>query len=97
MFFLHLAIEKKLKGYYVFQNKEEAPHGHNLAFLASKITNAQFSERQLQTLAEISRFNIAARYDDYKKNFDKICDVSFATAYFKKVKEVFEWLESRMK
>ncbi len=97
MFFLHLAVEKILKGYYVYQNKEEAPYGYNLSVLASKITNAQFSEIQLQTLTEITRFNITARYDDYKKNFDKICDVNFATAYFKKVKEVFEWLESRMK
>ena len=97
MFFLHLAVEKKLKGYYIHLNKEEAPHGHNLAVLASKISNAQFSERQLQILTEISRFNIAARYDDYKRNFDKICDVNFATPYFNKVKEIFEWLESRMK
>lgn len=97
MFFLHLAVEKKLKGYYTYLNKEEAPYGHNLVVLASKITNAQFSERQLQTLTEISRFNIAARYDDYKKNFDKICDANFATSYFNKVKEIFQWLESRMK
>lgn len=97
MFFLHLAVEKKLKGYYAYLNKEEAPYGHNLAVLTSKIINAQFSERQLQTLTEISRFNITARYDDYKKNFDKICDANFATSYFNKVKEIFEWLEFRMK
>ncbi len=47
MFFLHLAVEKILKGYYVYQNKEEAPYGHNLSVLASKITNAQFSDIQL--------------------------------------------------
>ena len=97
MFFLHLAVEKKLKGYYVYQNKEEAPYGHNLVVLALKITDAQFPEKLLQTLTEISRFNIAARYDDYKKNFDKICDADFAASYFNKAKEIFEWLESRMK
>lgn len=97
MFFLHLAVEKRLKGYYVYRNKEEAPYGHNLAVLASKISNAQFSENQMQTLIEISRFNIEARYDNYKKNFDKVCDVNFATLYFDKAKELFEWLEFQMK
>jgi len=44
MFFLHLAVEKKLKGYYVYLNREEAPYGHNLVVLASKITMHNFQK-----------------------------------------------------
>jgi HEPN domain-containing protein len=97
MFFLHLAVEKMLKGYYIYSCKEDASFTHNLVVLASKIPNEKFTDVQLHFLAEVSRFNIAARYDDYKRNFYRICDKSFANSYFVKGEEFIEWLESRMK
>lgn len=88
MFFLHLTIEKMLKCLYVNRENAEAPIGHNLLNLASKIKGIDFNKSQLEELAQITTFNIAARYDDYKNNFYKICDEKFAKNYIKICKEL---------
>jgi len=96
MFFVHLAIEKLLKGVYVNHNKEEAPIGHNLQNLAGKISDLDMDLAQKSIIAQITTFNIAARYDDYKQSFYKSCDEKFAKEFMKKGKEIIAWLKSRL-
>jgi HEPN domain-containing protein len=97
MFFLHLAVEKILKALFVGKNKCEAPFGHNLQTLAQKIPGIPFEKEHLEILAKITTFNIAARYDDYKRNFYKICTVDFATDFLRIGEELIQWLKSLMK
>lgn len=97
MFFLHLALEKMLKGLYINKNKEEAPYGHSLQVLISKIKNISPDSDIMKLLTEVTTFNIAARYNDYKKSFYKTCDRNFALNYLNKGKEVIVWMESLLK
>lgn len=97
MFFLHLSVEKILKALYVRKNSSEAPFGHNLQTLAQKIPDVPFEKERLETLAKITTFNIAARYDDYKRSFYKICTEDFAGNYLKIGREMVQWLKSQMK
>lgn len=97
MFFLHLAIEKLLKGLFVNRNKIEANRGHNLQTLIKKIEGIEVNEERLEILSKITLFNIAARYDDYKRNFYKSCNEEFAGYYINIAKEQIKWLKSQFK
>jgi HEPN domain-containing protein len=97
MFFLHLTIEKMLKALFVRKNNCEAPIGHNLQTLAKKISDVPFKKEHFETFSKITTFNIAARYDDYKRNFYKICTVDFAANYLSIGQELIQWLKSLMK
>jgi HEPN domain-containing protein len=97
MFFLHLSIEKLLKALFVRKNNFEAPFGHNLQILAQKIPGIPFNDKQLEAFAKITTFNIAARYDDYMRNFYKICTADFAANYLRTGEELIRWLKSHLK
>lgn len=97
MFFLHLSLEKMLKALFINHNVEEPPFGHNLQNIASRIREVDFDKQKMELLAQITTFNIAARYDDYMLNFQKICDANFAEKFLKVGKEMIEWLKSRFK
>jgi HEPN domain-containing protein len=97
LFFLHLALEKMIKGLYVNRNKEEAPYGHSLQVLMSKIKDVSPSDEQMEFFTEVTTFNIAARYNDYKKSFYKTCDKNFTQNYINKGKEMMIWLESHIR
>ncbi len=97
MFFLHLAVEKMLKALHVNRNKAEPPFGHNLQNLAVKIDGITVSAATRGLLAQITTFNTAARYDDHKKHFQKLCTKEFAKNYLKQGKELMAWLASQFK
>lgn len=44
----------------------------------------------------ITRFNIKARYDDYKQNFYKLCTDSFTKEWIDKINEVRSWIKSML-
>jgi len=92
LFFCHLAIEKALKGLVVKETKTHAPYSHNLVDLA-RLANLQLDEQKIDYLIEITGFNIAGRYDDYKLGFYKKCDKSYTEKYFKISKEIYLWLK----
>lgn len=77
LFFVHLALEKIIKAVNVSKKKQPALPIHDLVRLAEKATIRIDSETKLQ-LAEISTFNIAARYDDYKFKFYKKATEEYA-------------------
>lgn len=96
LFIGHLVIEKVLKAFYVRDTGESPPWIHNLARLAEN-TTLHLSNEQKQLLAEINRFNIEARYPDYKQDFYKLCTREFTEEYFSKIKEMYKCLLSQMK
>ncbi len=96
LFMGHLVIEKVLKAAYVRDNDDLPPRIHNLVNL-SENTTLSLSEAQKQLLGEVNRFNIEARYPDYKHTFYKLCTKEFTDEYFTKIKEIYSWLLSLMK
>jgi len=89
LFFLHLAVEKLLKAIYVQRKNEAAPVGHDLIRLAEKAKIA-LDEKMMRELAEISTFNVAARYDDYKFKFYKKATYEFTLKWQEIGKRLFK-------
>lgn len=95
LFFCHLVIEKMLKAVVTKNTKEPAPYGHSLVRLA-ELTGLDFSQSQLDDLAEITTFNIRARYDDHKRNFYKKATKKFTQNYIYKTRKLYLWLEKHL-
>jgi len=96
LFIGHLMIEKLLKAYFV-QNKEEyPPYIHNLIRLA-ELSELPITENQKIDLATITAFNINARYDDYKKSFQKKCTPEFTSHWIEKLKDLRQWIKKQIK
>lgn len=95
LFFGHLVIEKLLKALYAKNNKNapHAPRSHDLLYLAEKI-ELKLTERQEDLLDIITRFNMNARYDDYKKEFYLKCTDEYTEQQLKNIEEVRIWLKS---
>jgi len=94
LFISHLVIEKVLKAFWVRDSDKTVPREHKLLKIAEK-THLNLSEEQKQFLADITRFNIEARYPDYKLEFYKLCTKEFTTTQFEKIKELYQWLLSQ--
>ena len=95
LFFCHLFIEKILKALVVKKTKQQAPYGHNLLRLA-ELTGIKFSEEKLDLLAEITSFNIEARYNDCRRRFHKKATRIYTQGYFEKAKEIYLWLKEKL-
>jgi len=93
LFIGHLVIEKLLKGLYVKNNHDikALPKVHNLLLLAERC-GLKLDSDKLKKLKVINTFNIAARYDDYKKAFYNKCTYDYTTNQLKNIEEMREWL-----
>ncbi len=65
LFFCHLTLEKLLKARYVERNGKPAPPTHDLVWLLDQSV-ITLSNDERGDLAEITKFNTAGRYEDYK-------------------------------
>jgi len=95
LFFCHLSIEKILKAFIVRTTHTAPPLVHDLVRLAEK-TGLGLSDKIKTGLAEISSFNIQARYDDYKLSFHKKANKRFAAKYIAMTKEILIWLNTQL-
>ena len=98
LFMGHLVIEKLLKALYAKNNKGTpyAPKSHDLLYLAEK-TQLKLNERQEDLLDTITRFNMNARYDDYKKEFYLKCTDEYTEQQLKNIEEIRVWLKNLLK
>ena len=92
-----LIIEKLFKALYAKNNEREpyAPKTHDLLYLAEKV-QLQLTNEQKILLDTITKFNLEARYDDYKESFRKNCTNEYTTEQIKNIKEVREWLKNQL-
>lgn len=95
LFFGHLTLEKMIKAYYVLHHRKHAPPIHNLIPLF-KQSELVLLEEQMKELNEISRFNMAGRYDEQKQTFRKECTAKFATEQAKIIEEYLLWLKKEL-
>ncbi|MFH1259805.1 MAG: HEPN domain-containing protein [Elusimicrobiota bacterium] len=91
LFFCHLSIEKLLKALVIKSIKTAPPLIHDLVRLAEK-TGIEFTGEMMDKIAEISTFNIQARYDDYKLSFYKKATSQFTSKYMTVTKGILKWL-----
>ena len=97
LFMGHLVIEKLLKALYAKNNKSapHAPRSHDLLYLAEKI-GLNLTDHQKIILDKITYFNMSARYDDYKKEFQKKCTDIYTEEQVKTIEEVRKWLKNQL-
>lgn len=91
MFVGHLMIEKLLKALYVKINSDFPPYIHNLLRLAEKC-NIDLDEELRLFFATVTAFNMNARYDDYKRSFQKTCTPDFTEMWIKILKDKRLWI-----
>lgn len=96
LFIGHLVIEKLLKGLYARNNPQNpiAPKIHNLILLSQK-AHLKIPTHMQEKIQIINTFNISARYDDYKKSFNKKCTDSYTSKQVKNITEVRKWLKEQ--
>ena len=95
LFYCHLFLEKILKAHIVKNTKENPPYSHKLEDL-TQLTKLSFSKKQLILLAEVTKFNIQARYDNIKLDLHKKANKKYTAYYLEKCKELFTWLKKEL-
>jgi len=95
LFIGHLVIEKLLKAHYVKNQKKHALYTHDLLRLSSKCGLKVSSEFE-EWLDDISTFNLNARYDNYKQDFNKLCTKEFTAVWVQRIEKIREWLIQKL-
>ncbi|MBU4338039.1 HEPN domain-containing protein [Patescibacteria group bacterium] len=90
-----MAIEKILKALIVKLSKVNAPYSHNLVDLAKK-TSIEFSEEQKILLADLTEFNLEARYPEWQKQFYLKCNKKYTQDYFNRSDKMQKWLKKHL-
>lgn len=95
LFIGHLVIEKILKACIGKETKTHAPFSHDLRRLA-KLSKLEFEKKHIVWLDVITTFNLNARYDSYKKDFYKKCNLDFTSIWIENIKTLNEWIKGRL-
>lgn len=96
LFIGHLVIEKLLKAFHVKKVDSNYPRIHNLAEIAQK-ASLELTQEQKIVMAELTTFNLRARYPDYKNRFYKKADHQYAETHLIKIREMRKWLQEKIK
>lgn len=91
-----MSIEKILKTLIVSRTKKHAPYSHNLVDLA-KHTRVEFSVDQKNLLADLTEFNLEARYPEWEKEFYKKATKNYTEIYFHQSVNFQKWLKKYLK
>jgi HEPN domain-containing protein len=96
LFFMHLAIEKIAKAFWIRDNDTNIPpKTHNLVYLISQ-TKVELSEDDKEFLLNINRFQIEGRYPDYVSQLYKICDDTFTSQTIASTEKLKTWLLDKL-
>jgi HEPN domain-containing protein len=95
LFMGHIVIEKLLKAYYVQQMGKHAPLIHDLLRIA-ELSGLSVSDEQSDWLDTITKFNINARYDDYKRAFYALCTAEYTAEWAEKIKQIRLWIKQQL-
>jgi HEPN domain-containing protein len=96
LYMCHLSIEKILKGLLMEHTGNHPPFSHNLVALAKGL-EINFDEIQKTLLADLTEFNIEARYPEWKKEFYKRATGKYTHNYFTQAQKLQKWLKKFLK
>ncbi|MFC2130908.1 HEPN domain-containing protein [Bacteroidota bacterium] len=94
LFIGHLALEKALKANFVRVNENKVPPKIHDLIKLSALSNIELDEETKQFFYILNKFNLEARYPEYKSDMSKIATKEFTSETFNKIKEKFKWLKS---
>jgi len=95
LFLGHISVEKILKALYTKLYKNHAPPIHNL-YRLSKLCKIELSGEYADWFDTITSFNISARYDDYRREFYKICTREYTKIWTDKIMELRKWIKKML-
>jgi HEPN domain-containing protein len=95
LFLGHISVEKLLKAVYVKKFGKHAPFTHNLFRLAEQL-EIELTDEYADWLDEITSFNLNTRYDDYKKEFHKLCTLYYTSQWIKKIITLRKWIKEML-
>jgi len=68
---------------------------HDLRRISEKAGHTLNNE-QVIVLDSISRFNLNARYDDYKQEFYKLCTAEFTMKWIEEIQIMRLWIKNQL-
>ncbi len=95
LFIGHLVIERLFKAIVVKNTGKHAPLTHDLRRLA-KLSGLALEDEHKMWLDTISAFNINARYDDYKQDFQNKCTPDYSLTWVANIKTIREWIKTKL-
>jgi HEPN domain-containing protein len=95
LFLGHISIEKLLKALYVKRFKEHAPFTHNL-YRLGELIGLDLTEEYSDWLDEITSFNLNVRYNDYKKEFYRLCTPDYTRNWIDRIKILRTWIKEML-
>jgi len=95
LFLGHIVLEKLIKAYFVKNTGTHAPFTHDLRLLAKKC-ELEIPAETARQLDVITSFNINARYDSFKEDFQKRCTPEFSHEWINNIKTVRQWIKERL-
>jgi len=95
LFLGHISTEKLIKALYVKKFQKHAPFTHNLYRLCESI-GLDMSDEYMDWLDTITSFNLNARYDDYKNEFNKRCTKEYTTQWINNIRTIREWIKEKL-
>ncbi|MDY6822890.1 MAG: HEPN domain-containing protein [Thermodesulfobacteriota bacterium] len=96
LFMGHLVLEKLLKALFVFNTGNYPPLIHDLRGIMEKAGECELDDEKIELLDSITRFNISARYDDYKQSFYHLCTDEFTETWINHIKALRLWIKSML-
>lgn len=94
LFLWQLVLEKLLKAKLISIDKRIVIT-HDLIYL-SKLIGLELTKEQQIDFEKISRFNLEARYEDYKQEFYKMATKEFSKSWIVKCEEFYLWLQKQV-
>lgn len=93
LFYGHLVLEKILKAISVLKAKKHPKPIHNLlVLLEDSGISSELTKEEIEFLAEVNRFNIKARYPDYKLSFYKLCTLAYVKPRLERITDIYKKL-----
>ncbi|MCX6150458.1 MAG: HEPN domain-containing protein [Ignavibacteriales bacterium] len=97
-FMCHQVVEKSIKAFHWFIQKQEPPYTHNLNILSSKSGLDKISGFKNELLLEeLMPLNIKARYPDDKTSLLKELNYNRCRSLLKQTKEFYDWIKKLLK
>lgn len=95
LFHMHLALEKKIKSFYVKSKNQHAPFGHNLVYLIGKI-DIDVPKIIIEELEVLTTFNLEGRYPSDKIEFQKKVNKDYFNLWHKNSKKIQTFLDAEL-
>ncbi len=96
-FMAHQTVEKLLKAFYIFTNKQTPPYTHNLVSLAKKTKIYSLLDKNFLELLDILEpLNIEARYPTHKDNLLKSLNRNRCANILKRTEEFYKWIRNML-